>query len=137
MNTTDDAAGFSSAASYQVLYIEDNPANLRLVSHILAKRKDVDLIAAHEPELGLELANAHRPDLILLDINMPRLDGYQVLALLRSNQQLQDTPVIAVSAAAMPRDIEKGKQAGFSDYLTKPLNVVAFLATVDRFLVSC
>jgi len=120
--------------SYQVLYIEDNPANLRLVSQILSKRQSIDLITAHDSELGLELATAHQPDLILLDINMPRLDGYQVLSLLRTNEQLEHIPVIAVSAAAMPRDIKKGKEAGFSDYLTKPLDIRKFLASIDHHL---
>jgi len=122
--------------SYQVLYIDDNPVNLRLVSQILSKRQHIDLFTAHEPELGLELASAHQPDLILLDINMPRLNGYQVLSALRSDPQLEHIPVIAVSADAMPQHIAKGKDFGFSGYLTKPLDVVTFSSTVDYYLTA-
>jgi len=135
--STVDSVCPAPKSTHQILYIEDNPANLRLVSRILSKREHINLITAHEPVLGLELAAAHQPELILLDINMPDLDGYQVLSRLRSNQQLKDIPVIAVSAAAMPRDIKKGKEAGFSDYLTKPLNVEKFLTTLDYYLTEC
>lgn len=117
-----------------VLYIEDNPANLRLVSQILAKRPHIRLLTAQEPELGLELAAAHRPELILLDINMPRLNGYQVLEQLRADQALKRTPVVALTASAMPQDVERGKQAGFDDYLTKPLNIARLLSLVDELL---
>ena len=126
--------GTLSNRLHTMLYIEDNPANLKLVSQILAKRQHIHLVTAHEPEIGLELAAAHRPELILLDINMPRMDGYQILSILRSDPRLKDIPVVAVTANAMPRDIERGKAAGFIDYLTKPLDVARFLAMVDRCL---
>lgn len=115
-----------------VLYIEDNPANLRLVGQILAKRSHIRLLTAHEPELGLELAATHVPKLILLDINMPRLNGYQVLERLRADPELEHIPVIALTASAMPQDIERGRQAGFNDYLTKPLNIAQLLSIVDE-----
>jgi len=138
----DDFAAVGSSCpppnlSHRVLYIEDNPANLKLVTQILSKRPQINLITAHEPTLGLVLAAAHHPDLILLDINMPEMDGFQVLSQLHSILQLKNIPVIAVSAAAMPRDIEKGKEAGFSDYLTKPLDVGKFLTTLDCYLTEC
>ncbi len=117
-----------------VLYIEDNPQNLRLVSRILANRSHIHLLTAHTPELGIELASERLPELILLDINMPGLDGYQVLEILKKNPKLTDIPVIAVTANAMPRDIEKGKQAGFTAYVTKPIDVVKFLAVIDENL---
>ncbi|MFZ2406887.1 MAG: PAS domain-containing protein [Methylobacter sp.] len=122
---------------YTVLYIEDNPANLRLVAQILGRNPQVQLITAHTPELGLELASAHRPELILLDINLPGMDGYQVLSVLRSLDSAKNTPVIAVSANATPRDIERGMEAGFDDYITKPVDVVHFLEVVDRLLPEC
>ena len=135
---TDDGVTNDSLTShhkkYKVLYIEDNLANLKLVSQVLSKRQYIELITAQEPEKGLELATAHQPELILLDINMPRLDGYQVLSLLNSNQQLKDIPVVAVTASAMQQDIEKGQKAGFTDYLTKPFDVSSFLGLVDRLL---
>ncbi len=123
-----------SGKTHTVLYIEDNPANLKLVSQILAKRKYVNLVTAHEPELGLEMAAAHRPDLILLDINMPRMDGYQILNIMSSDERLKTIPVVAITANAMPRDIERGKAAGFTDYLTKPLDVTDFLSVLDGLL---
>ena len=118
----------------KILYVEDNPANLRLVQQILERRPDSELISAHTPELGLELAQGHVPDLILLDINLPGMDGYEVLKRLRELDETRDIPVIAISANAMPRDIEKGMNAGFMEYITKPINVVDFLDAVKRVL---
>ena len=113
-----------------VLYIEDNPANLRLVEQIISGVSNVHMWSAPEPLLGLELAMEHLPDLILLDINLPGMDGFQVLKQLRSDEQLRDIPVIAISANAMPKDIEKGKKAGFDGYITKPVNVKELLEQV-------
>lgn len=117
--------------SHQVLYIEDNPANMRLVKQILTKRPHVQLLMAHEPTLGLELAATHKPDLILLDINMPQMNGYEVLQRLRETPELADILVVALTASAMPQDIEKGKKAGFDGYLTKPVNIAELLNQVD------
>ncbi|MFU8788930.1 MAG: PAS domain S-box protein [Methylobacter sp.] len=119
---------------HTVLYIEDNPANLRLVAQILGRNPLLKLIAASTAEMGLELASAHRPDLILLDINLPGMDGYQVLSVLRSLPPVKDTPVIAVSANAMPGDIERGRASGFDDYITKPIDMVQLLEAIDRLL---
>jgi CheY-like chemotaxis protein len=74
--------------------------------------------------------------LILLDINMPGMDGYQVLEVLKADARLRQIPVVAVTASAMPRDIERGKNAGFRDYLTKPLDISLFLETIDRCLAG-
>lgn len=92
------------------------------------------LITAHTPELGLELASARHPELILLDINLPGMDGYQVLSVLRSLDSVKKTPVIAISANATPRDIERGIAAGFDEYITKPVDVMHFLEVVNRLL---
>lgn len=119
-----------------MLYVEDNPSNLKLVSQIMASRPHIRLITAHTPELGIELALAYRPELIVLDINMPGLDGYQVLTILQADAVLQDVPVIALTANAQPRDIEHGMQAGFAAYLTKPLDVERFLQAVDDMLLK-
>jgi len=119
---------------HRVLCIDDNPVNLKLIGQILGLREQVDAVLADTPALGLEAAAAQRPDLILVDINMPVMNGYQVLALLRADSQLRHIPVVAVTANAMPRDIERGREAGFDDYLTKPINVGQVLALVDRFL---
>ena len=117
-----------------VLYIEDNPANLKLVAQLLARRSDIGLFLANTPQLGLDLAQQCRPDLILLDISLPGMSGYQVLKLLRASGCCAETPVIAISANAMPQDIAQGRDAGFAEYLTKPLNVAAFYRVIDRFL---
>ncbi|WP_136347553.1 PAS domain-containing hybrid sensor histidine kinase/response regulator [Pseudothauera nasutitermitis] len=118
----------------QILYIDDNPVNLKLVGQILGKLRQFHLVTAHTPELGIELAQTGKPDLILLDINLPGMDGYEVLQVFKADLQLRHVPVLAVSANAMPKDIERGIAAGFSDYLTKPLDVGRFLASIDRHL---
>ena len=117
-----------------ILYIEDNPANLRLVSSILAARGGIRLFTSPSPTMGLEMAETHNPDLILLDISLPEMDGFEVLAKIRASGWGGDMPVVAVSALAMPHDLERGRAAGFADYLTKPLDVEAFLAVIDRIL---
>lgn len=116
----------------QVLYIDDNPANLKLVTQMLGKLRNILLITAHIPELGIALAQSGKPCLILLDINMPGMDGYEVLQVLKADLRLRHIPVIAVSANAMPKDIERGIAAGFADYLTKPIDVGRFLESIDR-----
>jgi len=117
-----------------VLYIEDNPANLRLVSQLLGRLPNLHMWTAHEPLLGLELAEEHKPDLILLDINLPGIDGFEVLKLLRQRNATKNTPVIAISANAMPRDIQNGMEAGFDEYITKPININSLLLAVDERL---
>lgn len=118
----------------RILYVEDNPANLKLVAQVLGWRRHIQLITAHTPELGIELALGHLPDLILLDINLPGMNGYQVLEVLKSHDQAKDIPVIAITANAMPSDIQAGKAAGFVDYLTKPFNIRRFMDAVDKAL---
>ena len=117
-----------------VLYIEDNPANLRLVTQLLSRLPNLHMWNAHEPLLGLELAEQHKPDLILLDINLPGINGFEVLKQLKQRKNTQNTPVIAISANAMPKDIEKGFAAGFDDYITKPINIAQLLNTVKENL---
>jgi len=117
-----------------VLYIEDNAANLRLVGQILATRRDIKLLTASNASLGLELAETQRPDLVLLDLNLPELDGYGVLSLLRAKEWGRSLPVVAVTALAMPHDIDRARSAGFAEYLTKPIEVERFLRVVDECL---
>ncbi len=121
---------------HTVLYIEDNPSNLKLATSLLARRPGINLLTAHQSRAGLNLALEYRPDLLLLDINMPGLDGYEILALLRQEPATADTPIVAVTANAMADEVEKGRRAGFDEYLTKPLDIEIFLATVDRFLAD-
>jgi CheY-like chemotaxis protein len=119
---------------YQVLYIEDNPTNLRLVEKILGKRADIRLLTAVSGHDGLEIIKQQALSLILLDINLPDMDGFQVLQTLKNNSNTRSIPVIAITANAMARDIEHGLSAGFSGYLTKPLDVAQFIETVEQTL---
>jgi PAS domain S-box-containing protein len=114
-----------------LLYVEDNPANLALVEQLIERRGDVKLITAIDGELGFELARAYLPDVILMDINLPGISGYGVLKLLRDDPVTAHIPVLALSANAVPRDIEKGLEAGFFRYLTKPIRVHEFMDALD------
>lgn len=114
-----------------LLYVEDNPANLMLVEDIIARRSDIRLLSARDGHGGIALARAARPDVILMDINLPGIGGIDALKVLAADSATAHIPVIAVSANAIPRDIEKGLKAGFFRYLTKPLKVVAFMETLD------
>ncbi|HSJ48597.1 MAG TPA: PAS domain S-box protein [Gammaproteobacteria bacterium] len=117
-----------------VLCIEDNPANQRLVRKVLDGNAGLTLLEAQTGEQGIELACEHHPDLILLDLGLPGIDGFETLRQLRADARTRDIPVVAVTANAMPRDIERGREAGFDDYLTKPIEVARFHAVVDRWL---
>ena len=119
---------------YCVLCIDDNPVNVKLIAQLLSKRPGIHLICAHTPGLGIQLALGRQPDLILLDINMPGMDGYQVMEVLKTYARTKSIPIIAVTANATPRDISLGGSSGLAAYLTKPLEVDKFLTTVDRWL---
>ncbi|CAN7601758.1 PAS domain S-box protein [Duganella sp. LjRoot269] len=114
-----------------LLYVEDNPANLALVEQLIARRDDLLLLTAVTGHLGILLAKQNRPDVILMDINLPGLSGYGALQMLRDDPATSHIPVIALSANAMPRDIEKGIDAGFFNYLTKPIMVREFMDALD------
>jgi signal transduction histidine kinase/ActR/RegA family two-component response regulator len=120
--------------SRTVLYIEDNQSNLRLVQRILAHRPETVLLAAQQGRLGLELARAHLPELILLDLHLPDILGTEVLAQLQADPVTQDIPVVVISADATPHQIDSLLAAGARAYLTKPLDVREFFATLDSIL---
>lgn len=117
-----------------VLYVEDNPANLKLVRQTLARHPQVTLLEAYNGSLGLDLAQVHLPDVILLDINMPGMNGLEVLARLKADPATRDIPVLALSAAAMEKDVQRGRGAGFEEYLTKPIDINSLLETLGRWL---
>jgi CheY-like chemotaxis protein len=117
-----------------LLYVEDNPANLSLVEHLIARRPDLVLLTAKDGTLGIRIARSRLPDVILMDINLPGISGIEALGLLRDDPITAHIPVIALSANAMPRDIEKGLAAGFFRYLTKPIRVQEFMDTLDTAL---
>lgn len=119
-----------------LLCIEDNTDHIKLIEAIVSKMENSSLLTAPTPSLGLDLARTHKPDLILLDIGLPDMNGYEVLERLQADERTRHIPVIAVSASAYPVEIEKGLQAGFRCYLTKPLNVVEFKNTVAELLLD-
>ena len=119
-----------------VLYVEDNSANLELVEQLIARRPDLHLLSAVDGELGIALARAWLPEVILMDINLPGISGYEALTILRVDPATAHIPVIAISANAMSRDVTKGLEAGFFSYLTKPIKVNEFMTALDTALAS-
>jgi signal transduction histidine kinase/ActR/RegA family two-component response regulator len=117
-----------------LLYVEDNPANLMLIEDLIARRSDMRLLTARDGNLGIEIARTSRPDVILMDINLPGISGIKALKILAQDPTTAHIPVIALSANAIPRDIEKGLEAGFFQYLTKPVRVNEFMETLDGAL---
>jgi CheY-like chemotaxis protein len=114
-----------------LLYVEDNPANLKLVERLVARRHDLRLLSAIDGNRGVELARTCQPDVILMDINLPGISGNEALRILRDDNATAHIPVLALSANAMPRDIEKGLEAGFFRYLTKPIKVGEFTEALN------
>ncbi len=127
-------SGLAFRSGFSVLHVEDNPANRVLVKNILATLDDVRVIEAADGANGIALAEHYRPDLIILDINLVDIDGYEVLRRIREMPHTAKIPVLALSAGALPGDIARGLKAGFSVYLTKPLDVRSFLEAVDAAL---
>lgn len=112
--------------SSAVLYIEDSPSHTELMRSVFEGIETIDLLTAHTPTLGLELANVHKPDIILCDISLPGMNGYELLETLKENEQTSQIPIIAISSHAMDSEIEAGLLAGFRRYYTKPINVAEF-----------
>jgi len=119
-----------------ILYIEDNPANLLLVEKLIERRPNLRLLSAANGELGIEIAKTHSPDVILMDIHLPGINGVSVMKILREDPATSHIPIIALSANANPRDAERGLAAGFMRYLTKPIKVEELMQTLDLALAS-
>ncbi len=117
-----------------LLYVEDNPANLRLVEEIVGFRSDLRLLSAPDGHVGVEMATACQPDLILMDLNLPGMSGSDALQEIRRDPRSAHIPVLALTANAMPRDVEKGMESGFFRYLTKPINIEELNAAIDQTL---
>lgn len=119
-----------------VLYIEDDPDNMELMRHIIARSPELNasMLKAHNAELGIELARKHLPDLVLMDINLPGINGDEALRRLRYIQETRDIPVVAISANAMPHNIESASAAGFEAFITKPVNVGVIQQTISKLL---
>ena len=135
VNTVMTASPIPTGPDQRVLlYVEDNPANLKLVEQIIARHPDLRLLSAMNGQDGIALAIGQVPDVILMDINLPGISGIEAMKILRQDPVTAYIPIIALSANAMPRDIEKGLEAGFFKYLTKPIKVNEFLETLNATL---
>jgi len=124
----------SGKRQHTLLYVEDNPANMKLVEQIIARHPDIRLLTALDGLRGIEMARDSQPEVILMDINLPGISGIQALTILRDDPATAHIPVIAISANAMPLDIENGLNAGFFRYITKPIKVNEFMAALDLAL---
>jgi PAS domain S-box-containing protein len=119
-----------------VLYIEDNPSNIRLVETILAERPEVTLLVSSQGMLGLDLAREHQPSLVLLDLNLPDISGEDVLRRIRNDPRMFDLPVVMLSADATPSHVKHLRHLGADDYLTKPFGFEQFMRVIDGFAAS-
>ena len=134
LTTLTPARGMARVPMHTVLYVEDNPANLMLVEDLIERRPDIRMLSAMDGLRGVEVARSALPDVILMDINLPGISGLQAMQILAADPATAHIPIVALSANAMPRDIEKGLAAGFFRYLTKPINVPEFMHTLDAAL---
>ncbi len=119
-----------------LLYVEDNPANMKLVEQLIARCPDLKLLTAVNGTLGIQIARAAQPQVILMDVNLPGISGIEALKILRQDPATARIPVVALSANAMPRDIAMGLELGFFRYLTKPIKVKEFMETLNEALES-
>jgi CheY-like chemotaxis protein len=119
---------------HRLLYIEDNPVNTLVMEELLARRADIELRCADTGEAGLAEAAAWQPQLVLVDMQLPDMDGFGVLQGLRHTPSLVSVPAIALSANAMPEDMARALAAGFTAYWTKPIDFKAFYAGLDAHL---
>jgi PAS domain S-box-containing protein len=117
-----------------LLYVEDNPANMKLVEQLIARCPDIQLLTAVNGTLGIQIARSAHPDMILMDVNLPGLSGIEAFKILRGDPATAHIPVVALSANAMPRDIATGLELGFFRYLTKPIKVKEFMDTLNEAL---
>ncbi len=119
----------------RILYIEDNEQNLYLVTFILEKR-GYGVLQARDGFEGIEMAQREQPDLILLDFELPKMDGYEVLKRLKAEEVTRDIPVVALTSYAMAGDRERFLEAGCSGYIEKPIDLDGFVSLVERHLGS-
>jgi CheY-like chemotaxis protein len=133
---TADGAGVDAALpeARTVLYIEDNVPSAQLMERIFSRWPNVKLISAMQGGLGVDLARQHRPDLILLDLHLPDIQGLEVLQRLRLDPGTHQIPVVVTSADATPGQIARLRAAGADEYLTKPLDIIRFSEVVRKFL---
>lgn len=131
-----EAEGRLPSMSGTLLYVEDNPENLKLMELIVSRVEGLSMISTHTGELGIELARAEKPDVIILDINLPGMNGIEAVKNLHECESTNKIPVLAISAAATEKDIEKGLEAGFLRYLTKPVQVPQVINAIESALAG-
>ncbi len=117
-----------------ILYIEDNLYNVQLVQRLLAQRPNIELLTSSQGNVGIHLAQQRSPDLILLDVHLPDIQGFEVFTILRSDPTTSNIPVIILSADATPGQNRRFLDAGAYSYMTKPLDLTALLKVVDELL---
>lgn len=121
---------------YTVLYVEDNQANMILLKCLIARRENMKLLTAIDGDLGIIIARAYLPDVILMDINLPGISGFDALKILQADPTTAHIPVIALSSNAFANDIDKGIEAGFFRYLTKPYSIGDLMDSIGEALCS-
>jgi CheY-like chemotaxis protein len=120
-------------ANKTVLVVEDNALNMKLVRSLL-KIRNYGVLEAVDAETGIQLTRKHRPDLVLMDVQLPGIDGLKATQIIKGDPALKDIPVVALTSYAMQGDEEKAVKAGCTGYITKPLDTKAFLETIDEYL---
>ena len=130
------ASNLTSAGERRILYVEDNPANIAFMRDLVSAFETIVLLTANTAEAGIELARQRRPEVIIMDINLPGMSGLAALNALRQDPDTRDIPVIALTAAASERDRDRGTQAGFYRYLAKPVQVDELVTALESLLVT-
>jgi PAS domain S-box-containing protein len=120
----------------KIVYVEDNPSNIAFMRELMEDLPSIELVTAPTAEIGIELVRAHQPALVILDINLPGMSGFDAVRLLKEWPETRAIPVIALSAAALPRDTARAREAGFHRYLTKPVQVDELTAVLEELLAG-
>ena len=126
----------AGAARYLVAYVEDNPSNIAFMREVLDELPSVELITAPTAEIGIELIRARRPHVVIMDVNLPGISGFEAVKQLRELPETHDIPVVGLSAAALGRDTARARDVGFYRYLTKPVKVAELIETLEALLTA-
>jgi PAS domain S-box-containing protein len=132
--TAADSPLSSAASRRKVVYVEDNPSNIAFMRELMEELSGIELITAPSAEIGLEVIRAHQPAVVIMDINLPGMSGYDAVRVLKESPETAAIPVIALSAAALPRDTARSRDAGFHRYLTKPVKIDELTAVLEQLL---
>lgn len=124
----------TESGSLKILLVDDEPANITLLTKMLSMKNCNDIVSTYNPVEVVSVFQEHCFDLVLLDINMPQMNGYEVLDKLRETDGFDRTQVVAITGDIYPRDIQKGLDSGFTDYLTKPIKINTLFETIDKVL---